>query len=301
MHLPPLAAIRAFEAVARHLSFTRAAEELGMTQAGVSYQIRLLEERLGGPLFLRRPREVRLTRLGEELARPTTEAFDLLRETYAPTEGRNTTLAITTPLSIATHWLSQRLGKFQFAHPELALRLESSDRMMDFSRDDFDAAIRYGKGDWPGVESHLLFDYTITPMLSPRLAEEAGVRVPEDLLKLPIIDSGNPDWGVWMGKAGVRYPELVPIPGLGLGSQVNEGRAAVAGQGVAMLTPRFFRFELATGSLIQPFSLTTTNGFAHWLVYPTTSRNRPAIRQFRSFLFDEIERENAELEASPTP
>lgn len=296
MQIPPLAAIRVFEAAARHLSFTRAGEELGMTQAAVSYQIRILEERLGAPLFLRRPREVQLTSLGKELARPTTEAFNILRETYAPAVGKKGTLSISAPASIAMHWLSQRLGKFQLDHPELAVRMDSSDTIVDFARDDFDAAIRYGKGDWPGLECHWLMDYSFSPMLAPELAREVGVKTPADLLKLRIIDSCSPSWSLWMDQVGVEYPEIVPIPGLALGSQVYEGRAALAGQGVAMLTPRFFRFELATGSLVQPFPVEARNGKSFWLVYPTASRNRKSIRQFHRFLLDEVAAEAADSE-----
>lgn len=292
MSLPPLAALRAFEAVARHLSFTRAAEELGMTQAAVSYQIRLLEERLGASLFLRRPREILLTEAGQRLAGPTTQAFELLRDAFAEgvTETR-TVLSISTLPTFAGNWLSQRLGRFQMAHPELAVRLDSTNRLVDFAREDFDLAIRYGAGNWPGLKALRLLDIEYAPMLSPDLAARHELRQPSDLLALPFLDNTDPNWAIWMHEAGVAFPECPQGSPLSLGTQLNEARAALAGQGVALLTPRFFRFELGTGALIQPFAQVSRNGLSYWLVHPPGRLNRPAIRKFRAFLLDEIARD----------
>lgn len=289
MSIPPLAALRAFEAVARHLSFTRAAEELGMTQAAVSYQIRLLEERLGAALFLRKPRGIALTETGARFARPTIDAFDLLRETYAaPAADAVSTLSISTVPTFAGAWLSQRLGKFQISHPNLAVRLETSDDLVDFGREDISVAIRGGDGNWPGLESHHLMDIEYAPMLAPELARRHELRQPADLLKLPLLDIVDPNWSVWMQQAGVPAPACPPRAGLTLSTDLHEARAALAGYGVALLTPRFFRLELATGALIQPFPLVARNGRGYWLVYPPGRRNRPEIRQFRAFLRDEI-------------
>ncbi|KRW94735.1 LysR substrate-binding domain-containing protein [Paracoccus sp. MKU1] len=292
MSIPPLAALRAFEAVARHLSFTRAAEELGMTQAAVSYQIRLLEERLATPLFLRKPRGIVLTETGALFARPTIDAFDMLREAYAdPSADSVSTLSISTVPTFAGAWLSPRLGKFQMNHPNLAVRLETSDNLVDFGREDITVAIRAGEGGWPGVEEHCLMPIEYTPMLSPELAKKHELREPADLLKLPLLDRVDPNWAVWMREAGVDFWETPPRPGLTLSTDLHEARAALEGYGVALLTPRFFRFELATGSLIQPFPLVAKNGRSFWLVYPKGRRNRPAIRKFRAFLLDEIARD----------
>lgn len=289
MALPPLAALRAFEAVARHLSFTRAAEDLGMTQAAVSYQIRLLEERLGTPLFLRKPRGIALTETGALFARPTIDAFDMLRETYAePSADSVSTLSISTVPTFAGAWLSPRLGKFQMNHPNLAVRLETSDNLVDFGREDITVAIRAGDGNWPGLEAHELMPIEYTPMLSPALARKHVLNSPSDLLKLPLLDRVDPNWALWMRAAGVDFWETAPRPGLTLSTDLHEARAALEGYGVALLTPRFFRFELATGSLIQPFTLLSRSGRKFWLVYPKGRRNRPAIRKFRAFLLDEI-------------
>lgn len=290
MTIPPLAALRAFEAVARHLSFTRAAEELGMTQAAVSYQIRLLEERLGGPLFLRKTREIVLTELGTRFSRPTVEAFDLLREAFAdPAADHAATLSISTVPTLAGAWLSSRLGRFQLQNPDLAVRLETNDHLIDFAREDFSVAIRAGTGDWAGLTAHFLMRVEYTPMLSPELALKHDLREPADLLRMPLLDAGDPNWGVWMREAGLDYPECPPRAGLTLTTDLHEARAALAGFGVALLTPRFFRYELATGGLIQPFPQVSQTGRGYWLVYPSRRRNRPAIRKFRSFLLEEVE------------
>lgn len=288
--LPPLAAVRVFEAAARHLSFTRAAAELGMTQAAVSYQIKLLEERIGAPLFLRRPRQVALTEAGKRLAPAVTEAFSLISEAYA--SARNLTggtLTISTLQTFASNWLARHLGSFQITHPSLAVRLEVSSHMVDFARDDVDLGIRSGGGNWPGLAIHRLFPADFSPMLSPRLAGEiGGIREPADLLKLPILDPRDPWWTRWFSAAGVATDDLEQRPGSSMGSQASEGSAAVAGQGVAILTPAFFTAELADGRLIQPFDLVTDEGAGFFLVYPEARRNVPKIRAFRDWLLAEV-------------
>ena len=155
--LPPLAAIRAFEAAARTLNFTKAAEELGMTQAAVSYQIKLLEERLGELLFLRRPRKLVLTEAGDRLAPRTSEAFDILREAYGRfAKDGPATLTISTTHTFASHWLAPRLGTFQLRYPQIAARLETSERIVDFASEEVDVGIRSGLGGWPGLRAPAL-------------------------------------------------------------------------------------------------------------------------------------------------
>lgn len=289
MAIPPLAALRAFEAVARHLSFTRAAEDLGMTQAAVSYQIRLLEERLGTPLFLRKPREISLTETGALFARPTIDAFDMLRETYSePSTDSVSTLSISTVPTFAGAWLSPRLGKFQMNNPNFAVRLETSDSLVDFGREDISVAIRAGDGKWPGLEAHFLMPVEYTAMLSPDLAKKHNLREPADLLKLPLLDRADPNWALWMATANLDFGDGGSKPGLTLSTDLHEARAALAGYGVALLQPQFFRYELATGGLIQPFPIVSRSGRGFWLAYPKGRRNRPAIRKFRAFLLDEV-------------
>lgn len=288
--LPPLAAVRVFESAARHLSFTKAAAELGMTQAAVSYQIKLLEERVGVPLFLRRPRQVALTEAGRRFAPAVTEAFALISEAYA--SARNIaggTLTISTVQTFASNWLARHLGSFQIAHPQLAVRLDTSSRMVDFSREEVDIAIRSGGGKWLGLAVHMLFPADFAPMLSPRLAESiGGVREPADLLKLPILDPRDPWWTRWFATAGVATDDLARRPGSSMGSQASEGSAAVAGQGVAILTPAFFTAELADGRLVQPFDLVSDDGHGFYLVYPEARRNVSKIRAFRDWLLAEV-------------
>jgi LysR family glycine cleavage system transcriptional activator len=291
-NLPPLTALRAFEAAARHLSFTRAAAELAMTQAAVSYQIKILEERVGSPLFLRRPRQVMLTETGQVFAVAATDAFRRIAEAYesARTGGQGT-LSISTIPTFAANWLALNLGAFQVEHPKIAVRIETSDLLADLARDNIDIAIRSGAtGRWPGLEAHHLFRETFTPMLSPALADSiGGVREPADLLRLPIIGSSDAWWRIWFGKAGLdAAEELAALPRTEFGSQAYEGRAAVAGLGVGILTPAMFSQELAAGSLIQPFDILGDYDHSYWLVHETARSNVPKIRAFREWLLDRI-------------
>ena len=289
--LPPLAAVRAFEAAARLGSFTKAAAELGMTQAAVSYQIKQLEERVGSPLFLRQPRQIALTDTGQRLAPAISEAFSMIDEAYqAARSGAGGVLCVTTILTFAANWLAQRLGSFQIAHPTLAVRLDTSIRMIDFAREDVDLAIRSGGGDWPGLVSHKLLAADYTPMLSPRLAATiGGVKEPADLLRLPIVGPEDPWWIEWFRKAGVTPgADFGKGPGSTMGAQLYEANAAIAGQGVAILTPAFFGPELAEGRLIQPFDILGNDGHAYWLVYPEARRNVPKIRAFRDWILGEM-------------
>lgn len=294
-NLPPLTALRVFDSVARQLSFTAAARDLGMTQAGVSYQIRLLEDRLGGPLFLRKPRGIELTALGARLAGPTRDAFDLLRAAYAPQAAADS-LSISTLPTLAGNWLSQRLGRFQADNPGLALRMDASDHLVDFAREDFDVAIRLGDGNWPGLVAQRLFTVDFAPMLSPAMIARHGpLTNPAQIVPLTWIAPDDPAWSLWLAAAGVGQPsgDCPRRPALLLGTQIHEARLAMAGNGVALLTPRFFRFELAAGALVQPFGITATDGKAYWLVHPPARRNRPAIRAFRRFLLAEVAADGA--------
>ncbi|WP_048645237.1 LysR substrate-binding domain-containing protein [Nitratireductor soli] len=284
--LPPLAALRAFEAAARHGSFTRAGEELGMTQAAVSYQIKVIEDRVGTPLFVRRPRQVVLTETGRRLAPAVSDAFERLAAAYAEARGTmQTTLTISVAQTFATNWLVQNLGAFQMLHPMLAVRLEATQHMVDFQTEDVDAAIRGGHGQWTGLAMHKLLEANFSPMLSPRLAETiGGIAKPEDLLRLPLVEPGDPWWNQWFAAAGVVTDSTSGPPSPRLGVQTLAARAAVAGRGVAILTPALYRDEVAQGLLVQPFDLICTDGLGYWLVYPEGRRNVPKIRAFREWI-----------------
>ncbi|ASY57421.1 Glycine cleavage system transcriptional activator [Sinorhizobium sp. CCBAU 05631] len=286
----PLNALRVFEAAARLGSFTRAGEELGMTQTAVSYQIKLIEESVGEPLFLRKPRQVTLTEVGHRLSPKVTEAFELLQDAVASARrDTETALLINSTATFASQWLAREIGTFQLAHPNIAVRLAANDAIIDFNKESVDVAIRSGTGDWPGLVSHRLMRVEFAPMLSPALASTiGGVRTPRDLLKLPIIGPGDPWWPAWFRAAGVDDPDLAGRPAIRLGSQAFEARAAVAGQGVAILMPEFYSDDVALGRLYQPFKLRCSEGHDYWLVYSYARRNAFKIRAFRDWILGKL-------------
>lgn len=289
MSLPPLSAVRVFEAVARHLSFTRAGEELGMTQAAVSYQIKLLEERIGAPLFLRKPRQVELSEVGGRLAPQVRQAFELMREAFADALGEvDGLLTITTVPTFASQWLAQNLGLFQIAHPDIAVRLDSTSALADLLHDEFDIGIRtLAKPPGNGLAAHLLVKADFTPLVSPALAESiGGIKEPSDLLKLPMLDPQDEWWALWFAQAGVPgfSAEGRPISTMNLQSLL--GTAAMAGRGVTMLTPALFRDDIAAGRLIRPFPLLADAGRGYYLVYPESRRNVPKIKRFRDWMLE---------------
>ncbi|KQV64587.1 LysR substrate-binding domain-containing protein [Rhizobium sp. Root1220] len=288
----PLNALRVFEAVARLGSFTKAGEELGMTQTAVSYQVKLLEENIGELLFLRRPRRIELTDAGARMQPKVTDAFSLLNEAMAEGRGEiQSTLLINTIATYASHWLARRLGSFQLAHPAIAVRLSTSETLVDFTRESVDVAIRSGTGNWRGLLADRLMETDFTPMLSPKLAESVGgIRRPEDLLKLPIIGATDPWWQQWFAAAGLQDLGLEARPRSQYGSQTFEASAAMAGQGVAILTPAFYGDEIAQGRLFQPFEMTCNDGRGYWLVYAEGRRNVPKIKAFRNWILEEINR-----------
>lgn len=294
-NLPPFAAVRVFEAAARHENFTAAAAELGMTQAAVSYQVRILEERLGQPLFRRERRRVILTDTGRPVAADLTRAFDIIDESFAQLRRDDAAmLVVSTTRTFANAWLAWRLGGYQMGNPDMAVRMTAEDALTDFARDPADIAIRSGLGPWPGVHADLLFRIGFTPMCSPRfLAERGGTLAPADLLKLPLIGSEDPWWVHWLREAGIEIDEVPGRGGIRLDSQASEGHAAMAGQGVAILTPFFWRNDIADGRLVQPFPQVSTRGYGYWLVIPEHRRNIPKIRRFRDWLLAEIAHDKA--------
>lgn len=283
----PLNALRVFEATARHMSFTKAGDELGMTQTAVSYQIKLLEDFIGVALFVRKPRQVTLTESGQKLAPRVAEAFGALRNAVADAKQiKSDTLFIHTTPTFAARWLSRHIGAFQLENPGIAVRLETSQEFVNFSQTDVDLAIRAGAGVWPGLDSHLLMRGGFSPMLSPALAETiGGVKTPADLLKLRLIDAGDPWWQQWFHQAGISDPPLQNRTGSRLGAQTFEAAAAIAGQGVAILTPEFYTDEVALGRLMQPFDITSYDGAHYWLVYPENRKNTQKIKVFREWIF----------------
>lgn len=280
--LPPLPAIRAFEAAARLGSFTRAADELHMTQAAVSYQIKQLEQRLGLGLFHRQPRQVVLTPAGHRLAPAVLDAFKQLRTAFAQAIERvETELAITALPTIAAAWLVPRLGAFQLAHPRLAVRLDTTVELVDLNRGEFDVGIRIGAGEWPGLDADFLLPSLFTPLCSPALRER--LRTPADMLALPRFGRER-WWRAWFAAAGLADADLTAKPGVELDVEQHAVTAAIAGHGVALSSPLFFEQDIAAGRLLQPFELVVRDQRDYWLTYPTTLRTSEKIRAFRAWL-----------------
>ncbi|QAY76579.1 transcriptional regulator GcvA [Sphingosinicella sp. BN140058] len=297
-HLPPLAAVRVFEAAARHENFTQAAAELGMTQAAVSYQIRLLEERLGLPLFIRSKRRVTLSEPGRKVAPLVSAAFDGISEAFEGiTQEDDGVLTISTAQTFAANWLAPRLGTFQIERPELAVRLHTSHTMVDFARDEADVAIRIGTGPWPGLCQHFLMRLAGTPLCTPEFKGRNDIEQPSDLLRVPRLSPQDALWRQWFEVAGVDTRDGDHSGGIRLDTQVAEGNAAMAGHGVALLTPLLWRPELASGRLVRLFDTLAFEQGSLWLVYPEHKRARPKIRAFRAWL----ERAVAEEAAQSAP
>ncbi|TSE13302.1 LysR family transcriptional regulator [Mesorhizobium intechi] len=284
--LPPLGAIRVFEAAARLGSFTKAAEELGMTQSAASYQIKVLEERAGTPLFIRKTRHIALTEAGQQLAPHASDAFSALADAWVATKGGATgVLSVTTMETFATNWLAVWLGTFQLMHPDLAVKVNTSPRLVDFTREDMDIGIRTGTGNWPGLTAHYLFKADYTPMLSPRLAESVGgIRRPEDLYKVPLCCADDPWWKIWFEAAGRSFEPDRVIAGPMLGSQAYDAMAALTDRGAAILTRNIYSALLAKGQLIQPFEVLGSDGDGYWLAHLESRRNVPKIKAFRDWV-----------------
>lgn len=292
----PLASIRVFEAAARLKSFTRAAEELGMTQAAVSWQIKALEGRLGQSLFRRLPREVQPTEAGERLSSAATEAVTLLRRAISDlTEADEHILSITTLATLASQWLAPHLGAFQLSNPGLAVRLDTNPGLLDLSREGFDVGIRSGNGDWPGLESQQIMPSIFTPLCSPEMAERLKLESPCDLLEAPRIGMEK-EWAAWFAAAGLSDGRR-PATRLTADYQVLEVAAALGGQGVALGSPIFFAREIKAGLLVRPFAQTVSFNTGYYVVWPEGRRRSPKIRRFREWLMSVADADPAVIEA----
>jgi len=307
--LPPLAAVRVFEAAARLENFTAAANELGMTQAAVSYQVKLLEERLGAALFLREKGRASLTPLGARLLPQLTQAFDMIEAAFAAQrEEDEGLLTVSTTFTFANTWLAWRMGSFQVEHPDLAVRLRTGNALVDLKAGDADVAIRASAKTWDELDSVELMPVDFAPMCAPsfwkRISEELG-RSPEpaDLPHLPLINSDDPWWDAWFTAAGVEGAHRPRRAGLRLDSQADEGHAAMGGQGFTLLTPAFWKNDIKDGRLCQPFDLTASAGFRYWLVIAPERRNVAKIKRFREWLLRQVEasREGAEPKGALAP
>lgn len=265
-----------------------------MTQAAVSYQVKLLEQRLKAPLFLREKGRATLTPLGARLLGPLTRAFDAIDTAFAiHREEDEGLLTIATTRTFANAWLVWRLGSFQLEHPDLAVRLVTDGKLADLAAGEADLAIRAGLGQWDGLVAEKLMPIDYTPMCSPRFLREAEARLgrkiePADLPDLQVI-SPDDDWlHRWLADAGVEGGKVPRRGGLRLDSQVDEAAAAMAGQGFVMLTPAFWRNDIAEGRLVRPFERSSEGRFGYWLAMPEERRNVPKIKRFRQWLLGKL-------------
>src|SRR5215471_17439711 len=297
-HLPPLSALRAFEAAARHMSFSKAADELHVTPAAISHQIHSLEEGLGVRLFNRLNRSIELTASARILLPGLTEAFAGIQSSVWRLRAHNDTgtLTVTASPSIAGKWLVLRLHRFQEQHPEIDVRISATDEVVDLTRGDFDIAIRYGRGSYPGLDVDLLFTNEVFPACSPKLLiAGAPLRTPDDLPRHTLIhdqaaerDPLVPTWPMWLKAAGVK---TVPMSaGLTFNSMSLALDAAIAGQGIVLAYSTIAAADLAAGRLVRLFSLALPDQFAYYIVTAPGALERPKVRAFRNWLRQEADR-----------
>ncbi|MCS3745581.1 LysR family transcriptional regulator AmpR [Xanthomonas sp. 3793] len=283
----PLNALRAFEAAARHQNLTRAANELCVSQAALSHQIKALEQQLGTSLFHRLPRGVALTDEGAALAPVLGEAFDRIAATLERfADGRyREVLNVGVVGTFATGWLLPRLPAFHAAHPDIELRLSTHNNRVDLAGEGLDLAIRFGDGDWQGQIAHALMEAPFAPVCAPSMAR--GLRTPADLAQLPLLRSYRLDeWPQWFRAAGVAE---VAARGTMFDSSLTLASAAAAGAGVALLPLPMFRQDLDAGRLVCPFPIQIDAG-RYWL---TRLRSRPegdADARLRDWLVAEQQR-----------
>ncbi len=300
--LPPLNALRAFEAAARHLSFTKAAEELYVTQAAISHQVKALEAALGVQLFRRLNRRLMLTDTGQLYLPALTEAFDGIDAATGRLRADEAAglLTVSVANSLAAKWLLPRLPRFRERHPDIDVEVSALDRLVDFSRDNVDMGIRFGLGRYPGLRVDLLMEDTVFPVCSPGLlAGPPRLGEPADLKRHTLLhdDVGPgemPDWHDWLAAAKVAGVNAERGPRYSHSSLVLQ--AAIDGQGVALGRDSLVALDLEAGRLVRPFGPALRTNFASYVVSPVATAERPKIKAFRDWLFEE-----AGLAPAPEP
>ena len=285
--LPPLNGLRAFEAAARHMSFTDAAEELSVTQAAISHQVRGLEQRLGLKLFVRRNRSLLLSEAGQAYLPSVRAAFDQLNEATEKLlqKDKGGNLTVTTTSSFAVKWLVPRLGGFQRSHPEIDVRVSTGTSLVDFSREDVDIGIRYGRGQWPNLLAERLVSEDVMPVCAPSLLKGPnGLKKPVDLRRFNLlhIASFPDDWQVWLTAAGVKGVDS--SRGVSFDFALAAYQAAMDGLGVAVGRNPLVEPDLKAGRLVVPFEFKRSSDFAYYLVYPPEAIRRRKIKAFRDWI-----------------
>jgi LysR family glycine cleavage system transcriptional activator len=295
--LPGTGSLKVFEAAGRHLNFTRAAEELNVTPAAVSHQIKEFEDQLGRRLIERTSRSMRLTEAGQILHAAVGEALSGLNRSLARMDKSRDAarLKVSASTSVAAKWLVPRLDDYMKLHAGVEVQLDVSDRVRDFDRDDIDVAIRFGNGIYPGARADRLFDNTIFPVCSPALlTAKKPLKQPRDLLQHRLIHvewSGQgitwPNWRMWMLAAGVS--DFNETGGLYLDNSGLALQAAIEGQGVALAESSLVSDDLASGRLVQPFALTIKGPpqFAYYIISPAETAEDALIKSFREWILGE--------------
>ncbi|MCA9550647.1 MAG: transcriptional regulator GcvA [Myxococcales bacterium] len=293
--LPSLSALRAFEAAARHLSFTRAAEELFVTQAAISHQVRALEEEVGCPLFVRLPRRVALSEEGRVLAEAATEAFGRISAGMEALSraGATGVVSVSVSPSMAVRWLVPRLESFRDQHPDIDVRISANDRLIDPVREGVDLCIRYGTGRYPGLETTLLMKDEVFPVCSPAfLLKDPPLKAPADLKDHVLLhddmmkhDAARPDWPKWLEAAGVEG--LDPRDGLHFSHASMALDAALAGQGVALGRSTLVNDDVVAGRLVKPFDVTFLSGFSYFIAVPKGAVLGSRVQTFREWLLQQ--------------
>ncbi len=295
--LPPLNALRAFEAAGRLQSLTDAARELSVTPAAIGHQVKALEQYFGRSLVERRYRAIALTDAGRSLLPGLSEGFDRLNdavEAFTAFEERRA-LLVTCATSFASRWLVPRLDRFYELHPEIDVRLDATQRVVDLRREEVDIGIRFGTGDWDGLEADYLIEEEMIPVGSPDLLALKPVARPADLAAhtlLHIDDGPGPapvDWARWLAAAGVDGIDASRGPSFSMESMAIQ--AAIDGQGIALVSDVLAADEIAAGRLLRLFDLGLKSGIglAYYLVYPSSRARSPRVAAFRQWLIAEIE------------
>lgn len=306
-NLPPLNALRVFEAAARHLSFTKAADELNVTPGAVSQQIKALEDFIGSKLFRRTRRTLLLTDAAQASLPILREAFDRLEEAARLLSGPGDAhrLRVSVAPSLAAKWLVPRLDGFHERRPDIDVWLSADMDVVDFAVDEVDLAIRYGAGRYPGLEVERLMSETILPVCSPRLLLDPvhPLRTPADLAHHPLLHDNSPDkdescptWSMWLRAANVTNVDGERGAKFNQSSLVIE--AAVAGKGVALAKSALALADLEAARLVVPFDLSTPLSFAYFLVHPSAKSRNPSVKAFKAWLHEEADavREGAVIE-----
>lgn len=303
--LPGTRALRTLVSAGRHLNFTRAADELGLTPAAVSYQVKEIEDQLGVRLFVRSSRAIHLTPEGEILCEAAADALDTISRAASRVRkmSRSTTtqLKVTLDPHFATKWLMRRVENFRKLQPGIELRFEVSYELREFDVDDIDVAIRYGSGKYPGLVAKRLFENVIVPVCSPRLLKSGRpLAEPRDLMQhtLAHIEWSRqgvtwPNWQMWMAAAGIQDFDDSRTVVFGTSSDAVE--SALAGETVALADFAMVANDLSEGRLVRPFELSikAPAEFAYFLVYPAASSTDPRIIAFRDWLLEEAATDTA--------